>query len=91
MPRERFHHELRALEAAVVQVATLVEREIAHAMQALIHRDAVVAHAVLTSDDEVNALQHTIRSQCISLIALQAPVACDLRELTTSHIHSRTH
>jgi len=84
MPRERFHHDLRALEAAVIQMGALVEREIAHAMQALTRCDAVVAHEVVTSDGEVNALQHSIRSQCISLIALQAPVACDLRELTTA-------
>jgi phosphate transport system protein len=82
MPRERFHQELRELEAVVSQMGALVEREIARAMQALTCRDAAVAHAVITSDDEINALQHSIRSQCICLIALQTPVACDLRELT---------
>jgi phosphate transport system protein len=82
MPREGFHQELRELEAAVSQMGALVEREIAYAMQALTCRDAAVAHAVIISDGEVNALQHSIRSQCISLIALQTPVACDLRELT---------
>jgi hypothetical protein len=35
MPRERFHHELRALEDAVIQMGAIVECEIAHTMQAL--------------------------------------------------------
>jgi phosphate transport system protein len=83
MPRESFHHELRDIEDAVIEMGALVEREIAQAMQALTRRDAVVAHAVVTSDGVVNALQHRLRSQSIGLIALQAPVACDLRELTT--------
>jgi phosphate transport system protein len=88
MPRERFHQELQDIDAAVIQMGALVERELAHAMQALTHRDALVAHAVVTSDGEVNTLQHRIRSQCSSLLALQAPVARDLRELTTAQLVS---
>jgi phosphate transport system protein len=86
MPRERFHQDLREIQAAVIQMGALVERELAHAMQALTHRDAAIAHAVVTSDGEVNTLQHSIRSQCSDLLALQAPVACDLRKLTTIHL-----
>jgi phosphate transport system protein len=82
MPREKFHRELRELDAAVMRMGVLVEQELAHAMQALTCRDALVAHAVVTSDSAVNNLQHHIRSQCIALLALQTPVACDLRELT---------
>jgi phosphate transport system protein len=81
--RGSFHQELRAIEEAVIQMATLVEQEIARAVQALTRRDTVLATAVIESDSEVNELQRSIRSRCINTMALQAPVARDLRELVT--------
>lgn len=83
MPRDRFHHEIREIEEAVILMGTLVEQQIAQASEALIQRDALLANEVIANDIRVNDLQRSIRSQCISLIALQAPVARDLRELTT--------
>jgi phosphate transport system protein len=83
MPRDNFHQELREIEEAVITMATLVESAIARSMQALTQRDAVLAEGVVASDGEVNELQRTIRSRCINVIALQAPVARDLRELIT--------
>ena len=83
MPRDTFHQELREIEESVITMATLVESEIARSMQALTQRDAVLAEGVIASDGEVNELQRSIRSRCISVIALQAPVARDLRELIT--------
>lgn len=83
MPRDTFHQDLREIEESVISMATLVESEIARAMQALTQRDALLAEGVIASDGEVNELQRTIRSRCINIIALQAPVARDLRELIT--------
>jgi phosphate transport system protein len=81
--RGSFHQELRAIEEAVIQMATLVEREIAQAVQALTRRDTVQANEVIAGDAEVNEMQRGIRSRCINTMALQAPVARDLRELVT--------
>ncbi|HKW19732.1 MAG TPA: PhoU domain-containing protein, partial [Ktedonobacterales bacterium] len=83
MARKAFHQELREIEESVIQMASLVESEIAQTMQALSHRDTVLAQDVITKDGEVNELQRSIRSHCIALMALQAPVARDLRELVT--------
>jgi phosphate transport system protein len=83
MARKAFHQELRDIEESVIQMASLVESEIAQAMQALSHRDTILAQDVITKDGEVNELQRSIRSHCIALMALQAPVARDLRELVT--------
>jgi phosphate transport system protein len=83
MPRDTFHQDLREIEESVITMATMVESEIARAMQALTQRDVVLAEGVVTSDGEVNEMQRTIRSRCINVIALQAPVARDLRELIT--------
>jgi len=83
MPRDTFHQELREIEESVITMATLVESAIAHAMQALTQRDADLAGVVIASDGEVNEMQRSIRSRCTNVIALQAPVARDLRELIT--------
>ncbi len=83
MTRETFHQELREIEEAVIQMASLVEGSIARAMQALLHHDTILALDVLKSDSMINELQRSIRNRCISVIARQAPVARDLRELTT--------
>jgi phosphate transport system protein len=83
MARKAFHQELREIEESVIQMAALVESEIAQAMQALSRRDTDLAQDVITKDGEVNEMQRTIRSRCIAQMALQAPVASDLRELVT--------
>ena len=83
MTRDAFHQELREIEEAVIQMATLVESAIARAMQALSRRDILLAEDVIASDSAVNELQRSIRNRCISVMARQAPVAKDLRELTT--------
>lgn len=83
MARKAFHQELREIEESVIQMASLVEAEIAQAMQALSRRDTDLAQDVIKKDGEVNEMQRTIRSRCIAQMALQAPVASDLRELVT--------
>lgn len=83
MTRESFHNELREIEEAVIQMATLVESEIARAMQALSRRDTVLATEVISSDADVNEMQRNIRNRCLSVMARQAPVARDLRQLIT--------
>ncbi|WIG57400.1 MAG: Phosphate transport system regulatory protein PhoU [Ktedonobacterales bacterium] len=81
--RDAFHQELREIEEAVIQMASLVEAAIARAMQALTRRDTLLADEVITSDGAINELQRSIRNRCISVMARQAPVARDLRELST--------
>lgn len=83
MARQSFHQELRAIEESVIQMASLVETEIARGVEALGNRDTVLATEVINSDREVNEMQRGIRSRCIGVMALQAPVARDLRELVT--------
>lgn len=83
MTRKAFHQELRDIEESVIQMAALVEAEIAQAMLALSQRDIEMASDVINKDGDVNEMQRAIRSQCIAMMALQAPVARDLRELVT--------
>src|SRR5215831_3287293 len=72
--RDAFHKELREIEEAVIQMATLVEDAIAKAMRALVRLDSVLAEEVAAGDAAVNELQRDIRNRCISVMARQAPV-----------------
>lgn len=81
--RDAFHQELREIEDATLRMAALVEHAIARAMLALVRRDIRLADEVRAGDAAVNELQRTIRNNCIAVMARQAPVARDLRELTT--------
>lgn len=83
MPRETFHQELREIEEMVIQMGSLVENSIARAMQALLRHDTIQAEDVRREDGMINELQRSTRNRCISVMARQAPVARDLRELTT--------
>ncbi len=86
MTRDAFHHELDELEEAVVQMATLVESAIANSVQALIQRDVELAQQVINGDGAVNEQQRAIRNKTFGVIARQAPVARDLRELVTMQL-----
>ena len=86
MTRDAFHQEMRALEEAVVQMASLVEAALANAVQALIQRQVELAEQVIAADATVNEHQRLIRTQTVGVIARQAPVARDLRALVTMQL-----
>jgi phosphate transport system protein len=79
MPREEFHRQLEALEHGVLEMGAMVDRQIERSLQALIDRDAALAEAVVRDDAEVNRTRFRLDSECLSLLAQQAPLATDLR------------
>ena len=75
---------LRMLNENMITLAELSELAIRKAVDGLSRIDSEVAREVFTLDQEVYALQLEIERTCIDLIALHAPVARDLRTVTTS-------
>ena len=57
------------------------DRSIVDAMQALLRRDLVLARQVCEADDDAKRVRYAIEEAVTSIIALQQPVAGDLREL----------
>ncbi len=57
------------------------DRAIVDAMQALLRRDLVLARRVCEADHEAKQVRYGIEEAVTSIIALQQPVAGDLREL----------
>lgn len=81
MTRNAFHAELDALRQDMARMGTLVEEAIAQAMRSLLDRDLQLARKVVAGDDTIDAMELDIEQRILSLIALQQPMASDLRVL----------
>lgn len=77
--RESFQAELRRLIIDLVRMARLAGEMMTSASTALHQADLALAELVISRDDEMNALHDDMEQRCVSLLALQAPVAADLR------------
>ena len=84
MERHHFEEELQALKNRLLNMAALVEERVHRAIVALVERDEEKAQRVVDGDKEVNDLQIEIDDRCLTLLALQNPMASDLRLITAA-------
>ena len=84
MEPRHFEIELQALKNRLLEMGALVEERVHAAMQALMERRLEAAERVVTGDAEVNDLQIEIDDRCLKLLALQNPMASDLRLITAA-------
>ena len=84
-PRRRFHDELEVLQERLMEMAGLVERVIGEAARAVLERDPSVAEKVADTDHRVDELEIEMDERVIELLALQQPMASDLRQIVTSN------
>jgi phosphate transport system protein len=77
-----FHEELAGLKSRLLEMSTLAEELLRLAVEALLQRDATKAEAVVLGDRELDALEMEVDDACIHLLALQQPMARDLRFIT---------
>ena len=68
----------------VVRMATMVEGAVGRSMDSLKDRDGTLARAVVEGDDRIDALEVEVEEQCLAILALDHPVASDLRMVTTA-------
>src|SRR5687767_7250875 len=79
-----FDEQLQDVFKKIVLMGSLAESMIDLAMRHLVERDESYARAVLSKEEEVNALQVEIDDEAIRLTALHQPVAKDIRFLFTA-------
>jgi phosphate transport system protein len=79
-----FHKQLQELKETLFKMASLVEMSIAKAVESLVNRDNKLANEVMQSDSNINELEILVDEQCLKLLALQQPMALDLRFLTSA-------
>ena len=84
MALRHFSIELEELHALLLQMGELVESSIRRSVQSLVERDKELAKAVMRDEPRVNQMQVEIDSKTTRLLALNQPVARDLRFLTAT-------
>lgn len=80
--RVSFERKLSILQQDVLRMGALVEQSCYLARQGLLERDLEAAGKIRVKDQAIDELYHQIESNCVNLIALQSPVAQDLRLLS---------
>jgi phosphate transport system protein len=76
-----FDVELRELSRMVVDMGSLVEKQIADSLDALVNRDSELGQRAIAVDPKIDALQHEIEEKAVLTIARRQPMAIDLREI----------
>ncbi|MEO6779111.1 MAG: phosphate signaling complex protein PhoU [Gemmatimonadaceae bacterium] len=74
-----FHEQIEELKTLLLSMSTRAEDLVEHAVDALLNRDIAIAGMVIAADSEVNQLEVMIEQRAIGLLALQQPMARDLR------------
>lgn len=90
MVRINFADELDTAKNGLVAEAALVRAQLERVMAALEKRDVAIARDVVDGDDRVDDIFLATQTRILNLIALQAPVAKDLR-LVSAVLHSNMH
>ncbi len=82
--RSSFHQELEELQQDILRMGTLVEERIGQSVRSLESGDMQTAQEIVDGDDDVDAMQVDIETRCLEIIALQQPMASDLRIVGTA-------
>lgn len=79
-----FHDDLSAVKVKLLTMSGEAEAALGLAVEALLERDAEKAQEVIANDRAIDRMEMEIEEQCINLLALQQPMARDLRMLTSA-------
>jgi phosphate transport system protein len=82
--QRHFQERLDLLSEKILRLGGLVEQAIGRSVRALVERNSDLARDVIQEDKQVDVLELEIDETCIELLALQQPMARDLRFITTA-------
>ncbi|NJR50140.1 MAG: phosphate signaling complex protein PhoU [Leptolyngbyaceae cyanobacterium CSU_1_3] len=80
--RIHFERQLKRIQRDVLRMGALVESSCYLAKQALFEQDLDAPGQIVLQDKQIDRLYRQIELECVNLIALQSPVAQDLRLLS---------
>ena len=84
MERHHFEEELQVLKHRLLNMGALVEERVHQAIMSLMERRPEGTDRIIQGDQDVNDLQIEIDDRCLKLLALQQPMASDLRLITAA-------
>jgi phosphate transport system protein len=84
MIRQEYEHELQELRGSVVAMSSMVDKAIARSTEALMRQDVRLAEEVVADDRVINEKRWATEEQALLIIATQAPMARDLRNIAAA-------
>jgi phosphate transport system protein len=82
--RRNYHHELDEIRNDLIRIGQAVIEAIPRATSAVLDGDLEAAEYVIMGDDEIDARALDIEDRAIQILALQQPMAGDLRALVSA-------
>ena len=79
-----FEHDLESLKGQLLRMGGAAEAIVGKSIEALKRRDLALAHEVFEEDRAIDRLEIDIEERCLRLLALQQPMATDLRFITAA-------
>ncbi len=79
-----FHDELSQVKVRLLTMSSEAEAAVQLAVEALLERSAEKAERVIKGDRVIDRMEVEVEEQCLNLLALQQPMAKDLRLLVAS-------
>lgn len=82
--REHFFQKIEDVKHDILRMGGMVESIINDSVNALKEQNIDAAKKIYLDDDKIDAIELEIENKCVSLLALQQPMAKDLRTITTA-------
>ncbi len=83
--RESYQKQLRELREGVIELGVKVHHQLEQGLEALVNVDHALADRLDDYDDAIDEQSLDLEKRCVQLLALQQPVAVDLRLITASY------
>lgn len=82
--RKSFHSELDEIRSTVLRMTAIVTEAIPRGTEALLNNDLRAAQQMIEDDDALDLLSINLEEQCYQVLALQQPMASDLRAIVSA-------
>ena len=82
--RKTYHEELEGIRHGLVRMAGRVSEAIPRGTEIFLAGDLAEAQRLIDDDDVIDAMSVELESRCYEVLALQQPMASDLRAITTA-------
>lgn len=82
--RKSFHLQLEEIQHDIVRMAAMVTEAVPRGTAALLDGDLHGAQNLIEGDDPLDALALELEERCYQILALQQPMASDLRSIVTA-------
>lgn len=84
MTRNYFDQELQELQVSLLKMSSMVEETLRDSVKGLKTQNVELAQKVIDDDDKIDDMEIEVEDKCLKLIALQSPLAKDLRVIATA-------